>query len=113
MGVTISQDLSWNDHVDITCAKVKSMIGFLPGSHKPTLLDSPLVCPILEYYGAVWAPHTVSQINQLERVQGFAAKLATGRWSQHGCEVVFQLGWPSLAKRRDYCICRRILSGEH
>ena len=44
----------------------------------------------------------------------FAAKLTTGRWSEHGCSVVASLDWPLLAHRRQYlkiCQCRKILEG--
>ena len=79
-----------------------------------TYLYMTLVRPVLEYCACVWDPITNKNTRSLERVQEFAAKVATGRWSEHGWCVVASEDWPILTKRRQYlkiCLCRKILEG--
>ena len=42
----------------------------------------------------------IPYINKLESVQGFAARLATGRWSEQSEPIRKELGWPSLVDQR-------------
>ena len=52
--------------------------------------------------------------HQLERVQGFAARLATGSWSADWATLCSGLGWCKLSARRQgqkLSMCRRILKG--
>ena len=120
LGVNISDDLSWQPHINYLCSRAKQRLGFIYRTFTQANVQclahlyKSLVKPLLEYCSAVWDPHQVTLIGKLERVQGFAAKLATRCWSSHGQEVVSKLGWPKLAARRAYhkiCICRRILKG--
>ena len=51
---------------------------------------------------------------QLEHVQGFAARLVTGRWKEDWQALCSELGWCTLVQRRKYeriRMCRRILQG--
>ena len=71
-----------------------------------------LVRPILEYCCGVWDPVYSTEVARIERVQEFAAKMATGKWKEHGYSLVSELGLPSLTNRRTFlklCLCRRIL----
>ena len=75
LGVTISQDLSWNTHIDNITKKANQSLGFLRRNIKVHLQAlkataySTLVRPQLEYCSAVWSPHTETHIYQLEAVQ--------------------------------------------
>lgn len=120
LGVTVTSDLTWNEHITNICARGKRLTGFLYRSFRQadvqtlSRLYRALVRPCLEYCGAVWDPHQLHLITKLERVQGFAAKVATRRWDTGGLELAGTLGWPGLAARRSYfriCVCRRILRG--
>ena len=60
-------------------------------------------------------PYHLTYISKLDRVQEFAAKVVTRRWSATGSDLVSQLGWPSLLLRRQLaklCLWRRILCEE-
>ena len=73
-----------------------------------------LVLPMLSYCSSVWDPLEFTHINKLERVQRFAARLATGRWSKRSEPIRKELGWPSLVDQRKVqkpCLCKRILLG--
>ena len=62
LGLTISSDLSWNTHVDITAKKATTSLNFLkrnlhscPSTVKEKCYKS-LVRPIMEYASCVWDP---------------------------------------------------------
>ncbi len=42
------------------------------------------------------SPGYAIHVSQLEKVQQFAAKVATGRWQAHGDSLVSGPGWPLL-----------------
>ena len=74
-----------------------------------------LVLPKLDYCSSVWDPHAVTQIDRLESVQRFAAKLCTKRWSDPPSQLMMSLRWPSLRTRRSRqkaFLCRRIIKDE-
>lgn len=108
LGVTISDDMSWNRHIDQTCAKANKKLGFLKRNLK--VKDSALkekayttmVRPTLEYCSTVWDPHTKQQAASLEMVQRRAARWVTGRYHNTSSvtDMLQGLGWRDLAQRR-------------
>lgn len=121
LGVQISSDLTWSDHISRTCLKAKRLIGFLYRyfylAERKCLshLYRALILPILDYGCCIWDPHTAKHVTQLERVQSFAARLATKRWSCDADSLKSELGWAALSTRRRFqklCLCRRILCGD-
>ena len=121
LGVTISQDLSWNLHIAGTCSRARRLLGFIyrsfGGGTEPRALVrlySSLVLPVLDYCSSIWDPLFKTLVDKLEKVQSFAARLVTGRWMDPVEDLSQSLGWPLLAKRRVFqklCLCRRILLG--
>ena len=120
LGVVISQDLSWRDHIQSICCRSKKLLGFLYrvfGAAGPRCLGhlyKTLVLPVLDYSSAVWDPPHKIHRQALERVQSFASRLVTGHWSADPATLQAELRWPQLATRREVqkiCVCRRILSG--
>jgi hypothetical protein len=86
-GITISQNLSWNNHIDNVCRKANNTTAFLrrnlsscPANIR-TKCYTTFVRPQLEYASSVWAPHTQSNINKLEPVQRRSARFATGNYN--------------------------------
>ena len=111
LGVTITNDLIWNTHINNICTKANRTLGFL----RRTLFSCPqnvkvaayngMVCPILEYGSSVWDPHTGKLQEELEKVQNRAARFVTRNYmyfyaigSMTG--ILEQLKWESLKKRR-------------
>ena len=84
LGIDISHDLSWDDHINRTTKKANQTLGFLRRNIKVrseplrTNAYKALVRPQLEYGSEVWSPHTQSQIDQIEAVQRRSA-----RWIKH------------------------------
>ena len=89
LGVTISSDLSWSIHINSTCTKARKQLGFLYCNLYQANRDSiaylykATVLPILDYCCCVWDPYQSTHTAKLEKVQKFAAKLATGLWLEN------------------------------
>lgn len=110
LGVTISNDLKWHDHISNKTKKANSVLGLLkrnlrycPHNCKRTAYVT-LVRPILEYAAIIWDPHLKGDIDKIERIQHRAARFITGdyRTRQPGCVTAMlrNLQLPSLQSRR-------------
>ena len=83
LGVTIADDLSWIEHIDITTEMANQTFGFLKrniwvhNKGPKSVAYKTLVRPQLEYASTVWYPHTTTDINKVEAVQRRAARWAT------------------------------------
>ena len=120
LGVTVSDDLSWRDHILSVCARSKKLLGFIYrafGVASKSCLNQlykSLVLPVLDYSSAVWdPPHKIHQ-EALEGVQSFAAKIVSHRWNVDSDQLKLSLLWPSLSTRRlvqKLCVCHSIVPG--
>ena len=108
LGITITDNMDWGQHVSEISSKATKTLGFLhgnlafaPWSTKETYKT--LVRPKLEYAAPIWSPHSKLQINQIEKVQRTAAHLACRRWRNTSSvgEMLDELEWLSLEARRD------------
>ena len=109
LGVTITNDLKWNNHINNICTKANRTLGFL----RRNLFSCPqdvkvaaykgLVRPVLEYGSSVWDPHTKCLQEELEKVHNRAARFVTRNYTfEEGSMtgILEQLKWESLKKRR-------------
>ena len=122
LGVVFNKDLTWKDQVERVTKKGITSLNFvfrqLYGVDikiKEQAYRS-LIRPILEYATSVWDPYREGEIKEVEKVQRLAARRVTGytkKWqiekNKKGEEVkvfvkpselVKQLGWDLLEKRR-------------
>ena len=115
LGVIISEDLSWDNHVEYITAKSNRVLGMLrrnikdcPATLKETAYFS-MVRSILEYSCAVWDPHKAKNINNIENVQRRAARFVKNDYRIYLKEeqeyvsvskMIEDLGWQDLANRR-------------
>ena len=108
LGVTITRDLSWSEHVGVTTNKANKVLGTIlrtvgtANRQSFSMLYMSLVRPILEYSASVWSPHFIKDITALEKVQRRASRLALrlkrGEMPyEDRCKL---LNWPTLEKRR-------------
>ena len=81
LGITVSSDLSWSRHIEITAAKANKTLGLIKricrDIHDPTtrrFLYCSLVKPKLEYASNVWSPNTIKYRSIIENVQRRATK---------------------------------------
>lgn len=86
LGLTITNNLSWNVHIDNVCSAALRKLGFL--RHK--LRNCPpnvkllsyfsFVRPKLEYASTVWDPYTKFNIDKIERVQRKAVRFIYNKY---------------------------------
>ena len=110
LGVYISPDLSWRDHIDQTTAKAIRSVGFMRRilrscpNHAKAQAYSTLVRPVLEYALTVWDHHIHALNRQIEHVQRQTAQFATGNYfsMDPGCvtSMLQQLASEPLQHRR-------------
>ena len=110
LGVHVSSDLSWSNHVDAIVYKANKVVGLLMrtvGSKNReifSMLYKSLVRPILEYACPVWSPYLVKDKLAIEKVQRRASRIALGqklREMSYG-ERCTLLNWNTLQHRREY-----------
>ena len=108
LGLTISSDLSWNKHVDITAKKATASLKFLkrnlhscPSTVKEKCYKS-LVRPIMEFASCVWDPHSKRNIDKLKMVQRRVARFVKGDYSRTSgvTSVLEDLEWNTLQQGR-------------
>ena len=106
LGVAISSNLTWSEHIKSTCKKAKQWLGFIHrhlSQSPPNVRDRiycAIVLPKLEYCCAVWDPHYVSDIDALESVQKFAGRVITRQWHSDYHTLCSTLNWQPLSVRR-------------
>jgi len=109
LGVTISKDLSWDNHFSLTVNKANNLLGLIKSSVGTTKVNVfstlylSLVRPILEYAVPVRCPYLAKDIRALESIQRRASRLAL---NQHKGEMTYVdrcklLKWRSLSDRRN------------
>ena len=86
LGLTITSDLQWNQHINNITNKANSILGLLrrnlriPSQTIKTHAYQSLVRPHLEYASTVWDPHTQKNIHKLDMVQRRAARYTCNRY---------------------------------
>ena len=107
LGVLVTNNLSWSDHISEFCSKARKILGLLyrqfynnanPATLKQLYIS--LVRPHLEYAAQVWDPYLQGDIDKLEAVQRFALKLISRRWDLGYEEMLSIANVPRLDDRR-------------
>ena len=101
LGVTISKDLNWNNHINDITAKANRTLGFVKRNVKTwnesikELAYTTLVHPQVEYASLVWSPHTKQNINKTEMIQRRAARWVKNNYSPYESvsSMLDDLGW--------------------
>ena len=109
LGVTITSDLKWNQHVSNVVNKANSTLGFLRRNlqiNNPALKAiayKALVRPLVEYASTVWDPHSQNLVHQIEMVQRRAARFCLRRYHNTSSVegMLRELQWTSLQQRRE------------
>ena len=109
LGIIISDNMDWDQHISDTSSKATETLSFLrrhlafaPRSAKEVAYKT-LVRPKLEYAAPIWSTYSKLQINQVEKVQRTADRWACRRWRNTSFvgEMLNELEWPSLKAHRD------------
>ena len=109
LGLLVSSDLSWSDHVSSICSKARKLLGmlyrrFYAHSNSDALfhLYQSLVRPHLEYASSVLSPYRIGEIKALEDVQKFALRICRKTWDQSYQSLLELFQIPTLEDRRIY-----------
>ena len=108
LGITINNKLSWNTHIDNVCQKGNNTLNFMhrnfrsAGPKIKEQLYKTYVRPALEYSSSVWDPHTLDNINKIEKVQRRAARFTTNTYTRDASVTTLlqNLKWTPLTERR-------------
>ena len=109
LGVTLTSDLRWNQHIGNITQKANRTLGFLrrnlqvKSPELKTTAYNTLVRPLVEYASPVWDPHTKTNIHKLEMVQRRAARYVLRKYNHTSSvgDMLDQLGWLTLQRRRE------------
>ena len=82
LGVIVSKDLSWANHIEDICTKANKTLGLIKrvcardvvDANTRKLLYCAVVRPKLEYASCVWSPYSAKQRKLIENVQRRATK---------------------------------------
>ena len=108
LGVTITSDLNWSEHVSAISRKATNTLNFVKrnlyfaSTECKSKAYTSLVRPHVEYAAAAWDPHYDKDIKTLQAVQNRAARFATNNYSLKASvsKLNLDLDWPSLESRR-------------
>ena len=109
LGITISDDLDWGQHISEISSKATKTLGFLRRNlafaprHTKEVAYKTLVRPKLEYAAPIWHSYHETQIGQVEKVQRTAARWTCRKWRNTSSvgDMLDDLEWPSLETRRE------------
>ena len=120
LGINLSNDLCWNDHVNEITTKANKTMNFLRSNFRACLSKSKerayksLERPIVAYSATVWDPYVAKNIQQVKMIQRCAARWVPGRYDRLDSvtNMFFSLKWISLELRRSdarLCILYRVM----
>ena len=119
LGVHISSDLTWGQHISNTCKKAKQHLGLLhqkfhqASPQVRSKLYSSVILPRLEYCSSVWDPHQAKYISMLESVQKYGCRVISKEWNSIYPTLLTRLRMPTLQSRRKQqklIMCYKILT---
>ena len=108
LGVMLTSELSWSEHVDYVVLKATRALGFVRRNLGPCSKNTKLKCyvtlirPILEYAASVWDPFLASHTHLIESVQRRAARFICNNynWESSVTNMLNELNLPDLRLRR-------------
>ena len=128
LGITISKDLNWSNHINNITAKANNSLRFIKRNIqtrntkvKETAYTT-YVRPQLEYCSAIWNPWQLTQTRKLEQVQRSAARFVKHNYDYTSSvtQMIKDLNWQTLEQRRTqnsliifYKIKNNLISVDH
>jgi hypothetical protein len=108
LGVSITSDMKWSEHIANICKKANNTLSFLKrnlnisNSNLKEKAYQSLVRPTLEYACTTWDPYQQNNKHHIEMVQRRAARYVKNRYhnTSSATEIIGQLQWTSLEERR-------------
>ncbi|MES9882305.1 MAG: reverse transcriptase family protein [Sedimenticola sp.] len=123
LGVTISNNLTWNTHIHQITNKANKTLGFVRRNIRTTNTKvkehayKALVRPQVEYASSIWDPHTKDLSHKIEMVQRRAARWTLNDYSSYSSvtDMLDRLGWRTLEQRRSdarLCLFHKMVTGQ-
>jgi len=121
LGVTIDQNLTFNEHIDGVVSRASRALGalrrasrFIPQATRATVYNT-LVLPHLDYCSTVWGSAGVTKVQRLQKIQnrGMRIVLQAGPRT-HIIDMLRDLRWLSIKQRiifLNYVLIYKILNG--
>lgn len=108
LGVTFTNNFSWNLHIDNTCSSAFRKLTYLrhklrnAPSNVKLLTYLTYIRPKLEYACVAWDPYTKVNVNKLERIQRKSVRFIYSKFksSDSPSELMLANDIPSLEQRR-------------
>ena len=107
LGVILSNDCSWQKHLDYMEEKVWTRINIMrrlnydiERKSLETIYKS-FIRPLLEYADVIWDNCTHQNKNKLELIQLEAARISTGKKVVSVANLYIETGWETLDARRN------------
>ena len=116
LGIMISSDFTWSDHIDYIAKKINQRLGLLrrikhllPFKSRLLFFNS-LVLPLFDYADVVWGDkNNATLMGNLQILQNKAAKIILNRpFYSSSKEALNALKWLPLSTRRHYRRCTYI-----
>ena len=113
LGVILDQFLSFDDHIRGMCSKANGILYFLNRNKeylnkesRKVVVES-LINSIFNYCSTVWSVCGKTSLSKLQKIQNFAAKVATGKGRKydHATPLINELGWLKLEDKVVYDLC--------
>lgn len=109
LGVHVTSNLTWTEHISQICTKARKLVGMLYRRYSKwadtdTLRCIYLTCirPHLEYACQLWDPYINKMSQNLESIQKFACRVCLKRWDlSYNC-MLQKLDLLPLTSRRKY-----------
>jgi hypothetical protein len=111
LGVKIDNRVSWNAHMEkltkslyYKVSKLARLKKCMPIFFVKQMYDS-IIQPSLDYAITVWGSTTDQNINRIQRIQNYAARIVTGNFDYinvRGIDLVHSLGWMNVKQRCNY-----------
>ena len=111
LGVTFDSTLSWDSQCDNLCCKLAGKIAVLRRirsfvkTETLKLLYEKTIQPVMDYACSVWCHTIKSNINKLQRVQNYAARIIAGNFdylNTNSIDLIRSLRWANVQERWDY-----------
>ena len=121
LGVTLSSDLTWNEHIENMTTRINQRLGVLRrikeylDLNTRRVLYTSLVLPLFDYVDVIWGDkNNAVLMNSLQVLENKAAKLILDKHPRYSStEAVGELKWSTLATRRHNHRCTFIYKCMH
>ena len=108
LGVTIDQNLTWNEHVSLLCRSLAFKISHLRrikrmvSTQMLTTVYNSIIQPTIDYAITVWGHTTAENLGKIQRLQNLAARIILNNFdyvNSRGIDLVKQLKWMNVSER--------------